>query len=150
MLAEDLRACVGDLGSALFLGSAVGLSAVGFSSTHAAPEVMLGDRCTPSSDVYSLGILLIELTTLAPVVTRSSWRMPIAPQDCPQVRPCRHADRCKWQAGRCMPTQRLHINLPSVGRCGTPPSMVSSCAPACTGHCGSDSGMHRERPGAAP
>ena len=131
MLSEDLRACVGDFGSALFLGSAAGLSAVGFSSTHAAPEVMLGERCTPASDVYSLGIVLIELTTVAPVVTRGSWRMPIAPQDCPQVRPCRCAGRSNWQAGRCMQTHRLHFNDPSVGRCAAPPSMVSSCAPAC-------------------
>ena len=77
---------MGDLGSALFLGSAAVASAVGFSSTHAAPEAMLGERCRLASDVYSLGILLVELTTLTPVVKRGGWRMPSAPHDCPQVR----------------------------------------------------------------
>ena len=86
MLSKDMRACVGDLGAALFLGSAAAASALGFSSTHAAPEVLLGERCTLAADIYSLGILLIELTTLTPVTKRGSWRMPSAPHDCPQVR----------------------------------------------------------------
>ena len=85
MLTEDLRASVGDLGTALWLGSAATASAVGFSSAHAAPEVLLGERCSPAADVYSLGILLIELVTLAPVLRQSSWRMPSAPHECPQV-----------------------------------------------------------------
>ena len=99
MLSEDLRACVGDLGSALFLGSATGASAVGFSATHAAPEVMLGERCTLAADVYSLGICIAELAILAPVQKRGSWRLPIAPQECPQVRPRRRANCREWQAG---------------------------------------------------
>ena len=85
MLSEDLRASVGDLGTALWLGSAAAASAVGFSHTHAAPEVLLGGRCSPAADVYSLGILLIEIVTLAPVLRRSSWRLPSAPHECPQV-----------------------------------------------------------------
>ena len=83
LLSEDMRASVGDLGSALFLGSAAAASAVGFSSTHAAPEALLGQRCSLAADIYSLGILLIELTTLTPVVKRGGWRLPTAPQDCP-------------------------------------------------------------------
>ena len=85
MLSEDLRGSVGDLGTALWLGSAAAASVVGFSNTHVAPEVLLGGRCSPAADVYSLGILLIELMTLAPVLRRGSWRLPSAPHECPQV-----------------------------------------------------------------
>ena len=85
MLSEDLRASVGDLGTALWLGSAAAASAVGFSNTHAAPEVLLGGRCSLAADVYSLGILLIEVVTLAPIQIINSWSLPSAPHECPQV-----------------------------------------------------------------
>jgi hypothetical protein len=119
LLEEDLRACLGDLGVAQFVGSATH-SLVGFCTTHegtllalppvcrpqqhdmyqfvwagclsrcaqcpaAAPEQLLGESCTTASDLYSFGILLIELTTQVWVERRGSWRMPTAPQDCPQV-----------------------------------------------------------------
>ena len=85
MLTADTRACVADLGTALHLNRDETASVVGFSNTHAAPELLLGGRCSPAADVYSLGILLIEIVTLAPVLRRSSWRLPSAPHECPQV-----------------------------------------------------------------
>ena len=51
----------------------------------AAPEQLLGEPCTPAVDMYSFGILLIELTTRQVVVRRGEWRLPAAPQECPQV-----------------------------------------------------------------
>lgn len=53
--------------------------------THAAPEQVLGKRCTLAADVYSLGILLIELTTQRAVLKRSDWRLPLPPGECSQV-----------------------------------------------------------------
>ena len=86
MLSEDLRASVGDLGTALLLsGAAAAASARGFSHSHAAPEVLLGERVGLAADIYSLGIVLIELVTLAPVLRRGAECMPSAPLDCPQV-----------------------------------------------------------------
>ena len=86
MMTSDMRACVADLGTALLINRDETASAVGFSHTHASPEVLLGRLCSSAADIYSLGILLIELTTLAPVVKRGGWRMPVAPEDCPRVR----------------------------------------------------------------
>ena len=85
LLSEDMRASVGDLGAALWLGGAPTASIKGFTQSHAAPEVLLGRRCTLAADIYSLGITLIELTTLVPVTKRGGWRLPRAPQDCPQA-----------------------------------------------------------------
>ena len=84
MLSEDMRARVGDLGSALCRGGLAAVSARGFSHTHAAPEVLLGERCTMAADIYSLGIMLIELTTQTPVQRRGGWSLPDTPHtDCP-------------------------------------------------------------------
>lgn len=45
----------------------------------------MGQRCTLAADIYSLGVLLVELTTLSVVYKRGEWRLPRAPIDCPQV-----------------------------------------------------------------
>jgi hypothetical protein len=52
----------------------------------AAPEQLMGEQCTVQSDIYSLGVLLIELTTLHLGRKRGEWQLPHAPRDCPQVR----------------------------------------------------------------
>ena len=53
----------------------------------AAPEQLMGQRCTLAADMYSFGMLLIELTTQQLGKTRGDWCMPLVPQDCPQVSP---------------------------------------------------------------
>lgn len=45
----------------------------------------MGQRCTLAADVYSFGVLLIELTTQPEVSQRIQWRMPRAPDECPQA-----------------------------------------------------------------
>ena len=110
-----MRACLGDLGVAQFVSSATrslvgfctthagscwpccpftllqlhawppGCLSRCAQSPAAAPEQLMGDQCTAASDLYAFGILLIELTTQVLVERRGSWRMPTAPQDCPQV-----------------------------------------------------------------
>ena len=52
----------------------------------AAPEQLLGQRCTLAADLYSFGLLLIELTTQQLVTGRGKWRWPLVPQECPQAR----------------------------------------------------------------
>ena len=47
----------------------------------------MGVRCTLTADIYAMGILLVELTTQTVVCRRGQWRLPQAPQECPQVRP---------------------------------------------------------------
>ena len=55
----------------------------------AAPEQILGHRCTLAADMYSFGLLLIQLATQQAVVQhRGDWRMPCAPDECPQVGSC--------------------------------------------------------------
>ena len=81
LLDESLSGFIGDLGMARIVSS-ITLSKAGFTLTHAAPDLLLGQRCTPAADVYSLGILLIELTTGQPVMRRGGWRLPRAPDEC--------------------------------------------------------------------
>lgn len=85
LLDERCNAFIGDLGVARFTGGGGALSAGAFCLTHAAPEQLLGQRCTLAADVYSLGILLIELTTGRAVLKRSDWRLPRPPDECSQV-----------------------------------------------------------------
>ena len=46
----------------------------------------MGQRCTVAADLYSFGILLIELITQEQSGGRGEWRLPRAPEECPQVR----------------------------------------------------------------
>ena len=82
LLDESLSGFIGDLGVARPVRGSAGASVAAFSVTHAAPELLLGQRCTLAADVYSLGILLIELTTGQPVMRRGGWRLPRAPDEC--------------------------------------------------------------------
>ena len=52
----------------------------------AAPEQIIGHRCTLAADLYSFALLLIQLATQQAVVRhRGDWRLPRAPDECPQV-----------------------------------------------------------------
>ncbi|KAL4422558.1 hypothetical protein ABPG75_008755 [Micractinium tetrahymenae] len=84
LLTEDLRACISDLGVARAVGSSA-VTAAGCTFTHAAPEQLLGERCGLAADMYSFGVLLIELTTRTPVTKRGRWRLPCVPQECSQA-----------------------------------------------------------------
>ncbi|KAL4437186.1 hypothetical protein ABPG75_004325 [Micractinium tetrahymenae] len=82
LLSEGWRACVSDLGMAQMVGQGP-RSAAGFTATHAAPEQLLAQRCSLAADVYSLGLVLAELTTGQVVKRRGEWRLPRAPEECP-------------------------------------------------------------------
>ncbi|KAL4422644.1 hypothetical protein ABPG75_008841 [Micractinium tetrahymenae] len=84
LLSADLRASLADLGMARAVGSRA-VSVAGLTCTHAAPEQLLGQRCTLAADLYAFGVLLIELTTQREGRSRLCWQLPRAPQDCPQA-----------------------------------------------------------------
>ena len=86
LLTRDWRARLSDLGVAQALGAASARTAAGGSRLYASPEQLLGKRCTLAADVYSLGLLLVELATRRLISRRASWALPQAPGDCPQVR----------------------------------------------------------------
>lgn len=63
-------------------------------SLGAAPEQLLGQRCTLAADMYSFGILMTELLTQRHWELRGQWRLPHAPEECPAVRPGVPCSRC--------------------------------------------------------
>lgn len=112
LLDGGLRGHLGDLGLAFSVASAApGGGARGFCLTHAAPEQVLGERCTSAADMYSYGVLLVELTTRQAVHRRGTWHLPHAPEECPQgvlalIEAClSHAPRARPTAAEAL--QRL-------------------------------------------
>jgi serine/threonine protein kinase len=83
LLDEDLRAYISDFGVARVVGQSA-RSVAGFHWVHAAPEQLLGERCSYPADMYSFGLLLIQLTTHAVAVKRGEWRLPLVPHECSQ------------------------------------------------------------------
>ncbi|KAI3809453.1 hypothetical protein L1987_25428 [Smallanthus sonchifolius] len=65
LLDDDMMAHVGDFCLARFLGTSYQNSSTGIRGTigYAAPEYGLGNEMTTSGDVYSFGILLLEMMT---------------------------------------------------------------------------------------
>ena len=69
----------------------------------------MGQRCTLAADLYSFGLLLVELTTQQLVTRRGKWRWPRVPQECPQAcaaqrsasLACCGVRRLPFQAGHC-------------------------------------------------
>lgn len=59
--------------------------AAGLTRLFAAPEQLMGQQCTVSADMYAFGLLLVSLLTGQMAEARGSWRLPRAPEDCPQV-----------------------------------------------------------------
>lgn len=58
--------------------------AAGLTRLFAAPEQLMGQQCTVSADMYAFGLLLVSLLTGQMAEARGSWRLPRAPEDCPQ------------------------------------------------------------------
>jgi hypothetical protein len=142
LLSDDHRACLADLGFAQVLGSAA-RTAMGGSRLYAAPEVLMGARCTLAADLFSFGVLLIELTTQQVVRHRGDWRLPRAPHDCPEVSKVATMLASKWHPscircasagfaarGAVRPWRRLNA-------APRPPLHMHNA-----GHCGADRGVH--------
>lgn len=84
LLGTDWRARLSDLGTAQALGAGSARTAAGGSRLYAAPEQLMGERCTLAADVYSFGLCLVELCSRRLISRRASWALPRAPGDCPQ------------------------------------------------------------------
>ncbi|PRW45736.1 serine threonine- kinase receptor R831 [Chlorella sorokiniana] len=84
LLDHEWRASVSDFGLSQVLSNA-SRTAVGFSRVYAAPEVLLGQRCTLAADVHSFGVLLAFLLVGQVSEKRGHWRLPRAPEECPQA-----------------------------------------------------------------
>lgn len=63
----------------------------------------MGLRCTLAADVYSFGVLLVQLTTQHMGSKRGEWRLPHVPQECSQV----------WRA--CLPACLLPLTNSFIG-----------------------------------
>lgn len=50
----------------------------------AAPELLLGDRCTEKVDMYSFGVVLWEIVTQE-LPIRGALRDPVTMDECPEV-----------------------------------------------------------------
>lgn len=55
LLDGELRGALGDLGVARAVAAGSGRSVAGFCCTHAAPEVLMGQRCGVAADMYRCG-----------------------------------------------------------------------------------------------
>ncbi|KAK9807895.1 hypothetical protein WJX72_012418 [[Myrmecia] bisecta] len=84
LLTRDGRAKIADVGMAKILtdGYFSRDNALG-TFAWAAPELLLGERCTEKVDIYSLGVVLWELLTQE-VPIRGQTRSPNVPAECPQ------------------------------------------------------------------
>ncbi|PRW45625.1 hypothetical protein C2E21_6054 [Chlorella sorokiniana] len=81
LLSHSLRAYLADLSMSRVL-EGTACTARGGTACYAAPEQLLGERCTLAADIYSLGVLLCELINREPVVRRGGWSLP-SPTECP-------------------------------------------------------------------
>ncbi|PSC77000.1 kinesin KP1-like isoform B [Micractinium conductrix] len=83
LLSADWRASISDLGVAQVVGGGAQVP-IGYNRRYGSPEQLLGQSCTLSSDMYSFGLVLVSLLTQEPLVQRVGWRLPHAPDECPQ------------------------------------------------------------------
>lgn len=98
LLTRDGVAKIGDVGMAKIMSDGY-LTRDGALGTMAwaAPELLLGEKCSEKVDVYSLGICLWEVVTQE-VPMRGALRDPIVPKECPQeiadlIEACRQRDQ---------------------------------------------------------
>lgn len=84
LMTRDGTAKIGDVGMAKIMtdGSLTRDGALG-TMAWAAPELLLGEKCTEKVDIYSLGVVLWEIVTQE-IPQRGTLRDPVVPRDCPQ------------------------------------------------------------------
>lgn len=100
LLTRDGVAKIGDVGMAKITmdGYLTRDGALG-TMAWAAPELLLGEKCSEKVDIYSLGVCLWEVVTQE-VPMRGNLRDPVVPRECPQeiadlMTACRQRDQSK-------------------------------------------------------
>mmetsp|Transcript_3518 Transcript_3518/g.10219 ORF Transcript_3518/g.10219 Transcript_3518/m.10219 type:complete len:508 (+) Transcript_3518:246-1769(+) len=98
LLTKDGVAKIGDVGMAKIMSDGY-LTRDGALGTMAwaAPELLLGEKCSEKVDIYSLGICIWEVVT-QDVPMRGALRDPVVPTECPQevadlITACRQRDQ---------------------------------------------------------
>ena len=116
----------------------------------------MGQRCTVAADLYSFGILLIELITQEQSKGRGGWRLPRAPEECPQVRERAgglHAVWALWHESQARTSMREPWRAATCAMHGSAQGLMHSSVSASAwgaGGCGTHRGVHSIRPAAAP
>ncbi|GAB4821542.1 hypothetical protein N2152v2_008588 [Parachlorella kessleri] len=82
LVTDHWRAKVADVGTARYLKSGIA-SACGGTILYAAPEQLLGLRCTAAADIFSLGLLMQAVVVGEAGQVRGLCRTPRVPEDCP-------------------------------------------------------------------
>lgn len=100
LLTRDGVAKIGDVGMAKITmdGYLTRDGALG-TMAWAAPELLLGEKCSEKVDIYSLGVCLWEVVTQE-VPMRGNLRDPVVPRECPKeiadlITACRQRDQSK-------------------------------------------------------
>ena len=106
LLSKSLRASLSDFETAQVVAAST-CTVKGYSLLYAAPEQLMGQRCSLAADMYSFGVVMVELTTGQLLRTRGEKLLPQAPRDCPQVHRSRGAVAC---APALAPTPVLHLS----------------------------------------
>jgi serine/threonine protein kinase len=50
-----------------------------------APEQLLGNPCTPATDIFAMGVIMWELCTQTQATTRRNYRAVEYPQEAPEI-----------------------------------------------------------------
>lgn len=129
LLARDGACKLADVGLARSLLTKNYLTHAGTLGTFAwsAPEVLTGQQCTVSADIYSFGIVLWEITT-GEVPTRGAMRNPKVPEECPQA-VVDLMDRCLETVPSQRPTAKEIVLLLESMPAGTPTQAEARGAP---------------------
>ena len=98
MIGRHRETYVTDWGLATHLDEARALSKVDGTPGYLAPEVLIERRADVRSDIYSLGIILFELTTLSPAFPDADLGALLKLVKAGRIRPIRHRFQCRIDA----------------------------------------------------
>lgn len=103
---------------------------LGVSSLYTPPEIASGAGISPSADVWSLGVTLVEALTQHPPIWQDQQQDPVVPETLPSpfLDIARHCVRCSPQLRWTVAQIGEHLQLASTGS-GKAPPMARLTAP---------------------